>query len=146
MNPASIFWIALIIIFVIIEAATAGITTIWFAIASVIALVSQLLGFSPIAQIAIFLVSSAVLLYFTRPLVMKYLKVGNTRTNADKLVGDVGKVIEEIDNLNAKGLVKISNQIWTARSLDETIIPMDTLVRVERIDGVKLIVKSNGGY
>ncbi|HAE43040.1 MAG TPA: NfeD family protein [Clostridiales bacterium] len=146
MNPASIFWIALIIIFVIIEAATAGITTIWFAIASVIALVSQLLGFSPIAQIAIFLVSSAVLLYFTRPLVMKYLKVGKTRTNADKLVGDVGKVIEEIDNLNAKGLVKISNQIWTARSLDETIIPMDTLVRVERIDGVKLIVKSNGGY
>lgn len=146
MNPASIFWIALIIIFVIIEAATAGITTIWFAIASVIALVSQLLGFSPVAQISIFLVSSAILLYFTRPLVMKYLKVGKTRTNADKLVGDVGKVIEEIDNLNAKGLVKISNQIWTARSLDETIIPMDTLVRVERIDGVKLIVKSNGGY
>ncbi|MDP3386914.1 MAG: NfeD family protein [Eubacteriales bacterium] len=140
MEPASIFWIALIIVFVIIEAATAGITTIWFAIASVIALVSQLLGFSPIGQIAIFLVASAILLYFTRPLVMKYLKVGKTRTNADKLVGDVGKVIEEIDNLNAKGLVKISNQIWTARSLDEKIIPMDALVRVERIDGVKLIV------
>lgn len=146
MEPASIFWIALIIVFVIIEAATAGITTIWFAIASVIALVSQLLGFSPIGQIAIFLITSAILIYFTRPLVMKYLKVGKTRTNADKLVGDIGKVIEEIDNLNAKGLVKISNQIWTARSLDETIIPMDTLVRVERIDGVKLIVKSNGGY
>ncbi|PKM70489.1 MAG: NfeD family protein [Firmicutes bacterium HGW-Firmicutes-18] len=146
MEPASIFWIALIIVFVIIEAATAGITTIWFAIASVIALVAQLLGFSPIGQIAIFLIASAILIYFTRPLVMKYLKVGKTRTNADKLVGDVGKVIEEIDNLNAKGLVKISNQIWTARSLDETIIPMDTLVRVERIDGVKLIVKSNGGY
>lgn len=140
MEPASIFWIALIIVFVIIEAATAGITTIWFAIASVIALVAQLLGFSPISQIAIFLVASAILIYFTRPLVMKYLKVGKTRTNADKLVGDVGKVIEEIDNLNAKGLVKISNQIWTARSLDETIIPMDALVRVERIDGVKLIV------
>ncbi|MBV1757908.1 MAG: NfeD family protein [Dethiosulfatibacter sp.] len=140
MEPASIFWIALIIVFVIIEAATAGITTIWFAIASVIALVAQLLGFSPISQIAIFLVTSAILIYFTRPLVMKYLKVGKTRTNADKLVGDVGKVIEEIDNLNAKGLVKISNQIWTARSLDETIIPMDALVRVERIDGVKLIV------
>jgi membrane protein implicated in regulation of membrane protease activity len=146
MEPASIFWIALIIVFVIIEAATAGITTIWFAIASVIALVAQLLGFSPIGQIAIFLIASAILIYFTRPLVMKYLKVGKTRTNADKLVGDVGKVIEEIDNLNAKGLVKISNQIWTARSLDESIIPMDTLVRVERIDGVKLIVKSNGGY
>jgi membrane protein implicated in regulation of membrane protease activity len=146
MEPASIFWIALIIVFVIIEAATAGIATIWFAIASVIALVAQLLGFSPIGQIAIFLIASAILIYFTRPLVMKYLKVGKTRTNADKLVGDVGKVIEEIDNLNAKGLVKISNQIWTARSLDETIIPMDTLVRVERIDGVKLIVKSNGGY
>ncbi len=140
MEPASIFWIALIIVFVIIEAATAGITTIWFAIASVIALVAQLLGFSPISQIAIFLVASAILIYFTRPLVMKYLKVGKTRTNADKLVGDVGKVIEEIDNLNAKGLVKISNQIWTARSMDETIIPMDALVRVERIDGVKLIV------
>ena len=146
MEPASIFWIALIIVFVIIEAATAGITTIWFAIASVIALVAQLLGFSPIGQIAIFLIASAILIYFTRPLVMKYLKVGKTRTNADKLVGDVGKVVEEIDNLNAKGLVKISNQIWTARSLDESIIPMDTLVRVERIDGVKLIVKSNGGY
>ncbi|HBH13635.1 MAG: hypothetical protein XD91_0476 [Clostridiales bacterium 38_11] len=140
MEPASILWIGLIVVFVVIEAVTAGITTIWFAIASVIALIAQLLDFSPIGQIAVFLVSSAIMIYFTRPLVIKYLKVGKIHTNADKLIGDVGKVIEEIDNLNAKGLVRISNQIWTARSSNESIIPMDALVRVERIDGVKLIV------
>jgi len=57
------------------------------------------------------------------------------------LVGGIGKVTEEIDNMNGKGLVKISGQVWTSRSLNETIIPINSLVKVDRIDGVKLIVK-----
>jgi membrane protein implicated in regulation of membrane protease activity len=140
MNPASLIWIAAAVVFIIIEAATFGLTTIWFAIGSVGAWIAQSLGFSPIGQIAVFLIVSALMLFWTRPIALKYLSTGRTRTNADKLVGDVGKVIEAIDNLNAKGLVKISGQIWTSRSINDTIIPVDSLVKVERIEGVKLIV------
>ena len=140
MNPLSLIWIGAAIIFIIIEALTFGLTTIWFAIGAVGAWIAQSLGLSPLGQIAVLLIISSIMLFLTRPIALKYLSVGKTRTNADKLVGEVGKVIETIDNLNAKGLVKISGQIWTSRSLEDKIIPADTLVTVERIDGVKLIV------
>lgn len=140
MNPLDFIWIAAAIIFVIIEAATMGLATIWFAFAAIVAWLAQVIGVPPLGQIAVFLVVSAILLYFTRPIALKYFKVGRTRTNADKLVGETGKVTEEIDNLNAKGLVKISGQIWTSRSSENKVIPIDTLVKVDRIDGVKLIV------
>ncbi len=141
MNPVALLWIGAAVIFIIIEAATMGLTTIWFAVAALVALVASIFNFSPLLQITVFLVVSAVLIYFTRPLAVKYLKIGTIRTNADKLVGGIGKVTEEIDNMNGKGLVKISGQVWTSRSLNETIIPINSLVKVDRIDGVKLIVK-----
>lgn len=140
MNPVDFIWIIAAIIFIIIEAATMGLATIWFAFASIAAWLVQIIGVPPLGQIAVFLIVSAVLLYYTRPIALKYFKVGRVKTNADRLVGETGKVTEEIDNLNAKGLVKISGQIWTSRSLENKVIPVDTLVNVERIDGVKLIV------
>lgn len=141
MNPLNFIWIVAAIIFIIIEAATMGLATIWFAFAAIAAWLVQIMGVPPLGQIAVFLIVSAVLLYYTRPIALKYFKVGRTKTNADKLVGETGKVTEEINNLNAKGLVKISGQIWTSRSLENEVIPVETLVKVERIDGVKLIVK-----
>jgi membrane protein implicated in regulation of membrane protease activity len=140
MNPLSLIWIGAAVVFIIIEAMTFGLTTIWFAIGAVGAWIAQSLGFNPLGQIAVFLVTSSIMLFLTRPIALKYLSVGKTRTNADKLVGEVGKVIETIDNLNAKGQVKISGQIWTSRSLDNKIIPVDALIKVDKIDGVKLIV------
>lgn len=140
MNPVDFIWIVAAIIFIIIEAATMGLATIWFAFASIAAWIVQILGMPPLGQIAVFLIFSAVLLYFTRPIALKYFKVGRVKTNADRLVGETGKVTEEIDNINAKGLVKISGQIWTSRSEKNKVIPVDTLVKVIRIDGVKLIV------
>lgn len=140
MDPNSLIWIGAAIIFVIIEASTMGLTTIWFAIASIGAWIAQVFGLNPIGQITVFLLISVILLYFTRPIALKYLKVGRIRTNSDKLVGELGKVTEEINNLNAKGLVKVSGQIWTSRSIDSSIITVDSLVKVERIEGVKLIV------
>jgi membrane protein implicated in regulation of membrane protease activity len=140
MNPVDFIWIIAAIIFIIIEAATMGLATIWFAFASIAAWLVQIIGVPPLGQIAVFLIVSAVLLYYTRPIALKYFKVGRVKTNADRLVGETGKVTEEIDNLNAKGLVKISGQIWTSRSLENKVIPVETLVHVESIDGVKLIV------
>ena len=140
MHPVDFIWIVAAIIFIIIEAATMGLATIWFAFAAIAAWLVQIIGVPPLGQIAVFLIVSAVLLYFTRPIALKYFKVGRTKTNADRLVGETGKVTEEINNLNAKGLVKISGQIWTSRSLENNVIPIETLVKVERIDGVKLIV------
>jgi membrane protein implicated in regulation of membrane protease activity len=140
MNPVDFIWIIAAIVFIIIEAATMGLATIWFAFASIAAWLVQIIGVPPLGQIAVFLIVSAILLYYTRPIALKYFKVGRVKTNADRLVGETGKVTEEIDNLNAKGLVKISGQIWTSRSLENKVIPVDTLVKVVRIDGVKLIV------
>lgn len=140
MNPVDFIWIVAAIIFIIIEAATMGLATIWFAFASIAAWIVQILGMPPLGQIAVFLIVSGILLYFTRPIALKYFKVGRTKTNADRLIGETGKVTEEIDNINAKGLVKISGQIWTSRSEKNKVIPVDTLVKIEKIDGVKLIV------
>ena len=140
MNPVDFIWIIAAIIFLVIEAATMGLATIWFAFAAIAAWLTQIIGMPPLGQIVVFLIVSAVLLYYTRPIALKYFKVGRTKTNADKLLGDTGKVTEEIDNINAKGLVKISGQIWTSRSVNSKVIPVDSLVKVERIDGVKLIV------
>ncbi len=145
MNPANFIWIIAAIIFLIIEAATMGLATIWFAFAAIAAWLAQIIGIPPLGQIIVFLIVSAVLLYFTRPIALKYFKVGRTKTNADRLVGETGKVTEEIDNINAKGLVKISGQIWTSRSMDNKVVAVDSLVKVERIDGVKLIVSELEG-
>lgn len=133
-------WIIVATLSVIIEAATAGLATIWFAIGAVIAWIVQLLGFSQTTQIVVFLLSSTALLVITRPFVKKYLKIGSIRTNADKNIGEKGIVIETIDNINNKGQVRIGGQIWSAKSVDGSIIEKDTIVIIEEIKGVKLFV------
>jgi len=132
-------WVALIVIFSIIEALTLGLTTIWFAIA---ALVMVFLSFLPISfpvQILIFLAISAVLLFFTRPLAIKKFKVGKEKTNVDSLVGRpalVTKIITEFD----RGEVKLNGNIWSARTDDGSTLTEGTRCTVVRIEGVQVIV------
>jgi len=133
-------WVALVIIFSIIEILTLGLTTVWFAIA---ALVMVFFSFTKIplpAQTLIFLVISSALLFFTRPLVVKKFKIGKEKTNVDSLVGKhalVTKTIREFE----RGEAKIEGKIWSARAEDDTEITEGNKCEILRIEGVQLIVR-----
>ena len=140
MDTMIYIWIGAIVIFLVAEAATPQLTTIWFAIGSLGALIAALVGMELWLQLAVFVVLSLVLLALTRPLVKKFLNPKNEKTNADRLIGTTAIVTEEINNLLAVGEVKASGQMWTARAEYEEIIPIGEKVEIVRIDGVKLIV------
>lgn len=135
-----LIWLILAVIFAIIEAATLGLTTVWFAVGSLVAMIAAALGFSITIQILIFLISSAVLIYFTRPLALKFFKIGATQTNSQSLIGEIGLVQEQIRPFET-GLVKVSGQIWTAKANDNNTIDKNNKVRIISIEGVKLIVE-----
>ena len=137
----AIMWLAAAILLAGIEAATMGIVTIWFAIGALAALIVSLTGLSFLYQVIAFIITSGVLLYFTRPLVRKFLVKKTHRTNSDRLIGEKGVVIEKIDNVSGKGQVKVLGQIWSARSAGGETVEVDEMVTVEEISGVRLIVK-----
>ena len=135
-------WVALTIIFAVIEVFTFGLTTVWFALgAFVMIFISFLLVRMPlVAQISIFLVISATLLIFTRPIAIKKLKAGKVKTNVDSLVGMNGLVVKKISEFE-KGEVKLNGQIWSAHSDDNSTIEEGSKCEVVRIEGVHAIVK-----
>lgn len=133
-------WVAVMVVFLIIEAATMGLTCIWFAIGALAAVITALFGGALWLQIIWFIVISIISLILTRPLVQKYINARSTPTNADMVIGMEALVTEDIDNLTGTGAVSVGGKIWTARSKDGEPIPTGTLVRAERIEGVKLIV------
>ena len=134
------FWIIAMVVFLVIEAVTVGIVSVWFAIGALLAMVTAMLGANLWVQITVFLVVSAIALYFTRPLVKKFVNNKVEPTNADMLIGKECRVVETIDNLSGTGAVYVDGKTWTARTVDEEIIPEGQLVKAERIEGVKLIV------
>lgn len=136
-----ILWTAVIIIFGVFEAVTVQLVSIWFVIGAIAALIASLFGAGFIAQIIIFVVVSVLALVITRPLVKKYIHPKKQPTNADKVLKQIGIVVEDINNLNATGQVKVDGKIWTARTMDNSLISKDKKVIIEKIEGVKLIVK-----
>ena len=134
-----IFWIVLLVVLLIVEAATVQLVTIWFAIGAAAALIARICG---AAQWVLFLVVSAVTLAATRPLVRKITKQKTQPTNADRCIGETAMVTEDIDNIAGKGRVEVNGISWTARSSDGANFRKGELVTVERIEGVKLIVKA----
>ena len=133
-------WFAVAVICTVIEAATLALTTIWFAAG---ALVMVFLSFLPIPaawQVLLFLIISAALLAFTRPIAAKKLKVGRTKTNAESLIGECALVIKDITQFET-GEVKISGSIWNARSCDGEAILAGAECSVERIEGATLYVR-----
>ncbi len=137
-----IFWAAAIILFAIAEAVTAQLVSIWFVASSIAALIAALFGATPIIQAVIFIAVTILALVITRPLVKKYIHPKKEYTNADKVIGQIGIVAEEINNIKATGQVKVDGKMWTARSTDNSIIPTEREIIIERIEGVKLIVKN----
>ena len=141
MTGRIVLWAALMIAFIIVEAVTVQLVSIWFALGSLGGLIANVCGLSFAAQIGIFIAVSAVSLIATRPLVKKFTKSKIQSTNVDRCIGTDAFVTEEINNLQAKGQVKADGKIWTARSADDSLIPENSVVTVEKIEGVKLIVK-----
>ena len=137
----SIFWIALCIFLIIMELATMGLTSIWFAAGAFAAFIANGLHCSLFVQLLVFVAVSGALLYFTRPFVVKYLNSRTVKTNIDSLIGKTALVTEDIENLQSKGQVSINRQIWSARSFDEEIsFVKGNHVDIVEIRGNKLIV------
>lgn len=141
MDSLLIMWIVLLLGFLCVEAATAQLVTIWFALGSLAALLSCIFGANTIVQFVLFAAVSAIALIATRPLVKKFIKKPHQPTNADRCIGRTALVTEEINNVISKGQAKIDGSVWSARSEDGSVISAGAEVTVVRIEGVKLIVK-----
>lgn len=138
----TVVWLVILVALVVIELATMGLTTVWFAGGALVAALASLLHLPIFIQVILFLVVSGLLLYFTRPLAVKYFNKDRVRTNAESLVGRQAIVISEIDNLQGIGQVSVGGMEWTARSKrDDTPLPVGAVVIVLAINGVKLIVE-----
>ena len=138
----TIFWLIAFILFVVGEAVTVGLVSIWFAVGSLGALLTAALGGGLWLQIAVFLILSALSLLLFKPLSKKWManhKVA--RTNADRVIGETALVTEDIDNALAAGQVQVDGQIWSARSAHDVVIPAGSRVKVLSIQGVKVIVE-----
>ena len=140
MEWAWILWLALMIVFLLVEASTVSLVSIWFAVGSLGALIASLLNAPLWAQILVFLALSGALLACLRPLVKKFIKPKVTATNADSVIGSAGYVTEDIDNLSARGQVKLGGMFWSARSTSGDPICKDAKIKVDRIEGVKVFV------
>ncbi len=140
-NNSLFVWVAVIILGVVIEAFTLDLSAIWFAVGAVAALVAASIGLGLPAQLIIFVLFSAALLVLVRPFCRRFLRTKNEPTNADRIVGEPAIVVEEIDNMQATGEVKIFGQLWSARSADDSVIPAGAAVKVVAIRGVKAIVE-----
>lgn len=137
-----IIWLAILAFFLVLEAITAGLATIWFAGGALAAAIAAYLGAEIWLQILLFLAVSIILLIFTRPLAVKYMSKDLEKTNVNSLIGKKAVVTQKIDNLAQTGQVKINDVEWLARSFsDEEKIPENTVVVIREIHGVTLYVK-----
>ncbi len=136
----NILWLALIILFLIAEAATVAVVSIWFAVGALGGFVVSLLGGELWLQVAVFLALSALMLILMRPVVRKYFTPRLSKTNTDALIGEQGRVTQTVDNALAQGQVTVGAMPWSARSTFGDTIPEGTLVKVDKIEGVKVFV------
>lgn len=132
-------WTCIAVALFAIEIATTNLVTIWIAIGATVSAFAAMGNVGALWQWVIFIVLSAVLLIVTKPLLKKFVK--NVPTNADMLIDQTAVVTEEIQPIEAKGQVKVGSAVWSAKSEDGKSIEKDELVRIIRIEGVKLVVK-----
>lgn len=144
MSEMMIFWLVLLIVCIVIEAFTLGLTSIWFAGGALVAIFVTLLHAPIFVQVILFFLVSLLMLFFTRPLAVKYFNRDRIKTNVESMVGRQAIVTGGIDNLQSVGRVTVNGQEWSARSSDDTVrIPEGAVVCVVAISGVKLIVRAD---
>lgn len=141
---ATVIWAIGIIAFVVLEAATYQMVSIWFAIGAVGGIIASALGASFNVQMIIFIVLSVIFLIALRPVSMKVLKARGAKTNVDGLIGKEVLITKDIDNLNGVGEGKINGMTWSVRSIDNAKIPANAIAVIEKVEGVKLIVTRKG--
>ncbi len=135
-------WLAFMVFFVIAEACTVVLVSIWFAGGSFVGLILSALHAPWWLQIIGALLVSGVLIYFTRPIAMRHFNRNRVKTNVSSLAGKQAIVTEAIDNLQATGQVIVNGQEWSARNVvNDTVIPEGAIVVIEKVSGVKLMVK-----
>lgn len=136
-----LIWIVIAVIFAIIEGFTMGLTTIWFTVGGVGACIVALAGGPLLLQVIVFLLVSIILLYFTRPLAEKRLRIGHEKNNIDLIIGKEVLVTEDIRPFTS-GQVKLNGQIWTAvGSANDLSMEKGDQAIVVKIEGVKLVVE-----
>ncbi len=140
MNVAAIFWLVLMVVFLATEASTVTLVSIWFSAGALAAMIASFFGAQLWLQSVIFLVVSVALLAMLRPLFRKYIKPKLVKTNVDSVLEMQGIVTEDIDNIRSAGQVKLGAMVWTARSTDGERICAGTLVKADRVEGVKVFV------
>lgn len=141
MNEMMIFWLVMLVLFIVIEVPTMGLTTIWFAGGALIAVFASLLHAPVWLQVVLFFAVSLLLLFFTRPVAVRYFNRDRVKTNVESMVGRQAIVTSGIDNIQGSGQVTVGGQEWSARSSDDKVkIAVGTVVNIAGINGVKLIV------
>ena len=135
-----IIWLLLLIVFVLAEAATVSVVSLWFAAGALAALLAAMLGAQVWLQVGLFAVVSAVLLVALRPWVKKCFAPKLTPTNVDAVIGKEALVTAAIDNVQETGQIKLGGVEWTARSTDGKPIAAGMQVRIDKVEGVKVFV------
>ena len=136
-----LIWLGLTLAFAAAQAVSVGLTSIWFAAGALSALIAALFHAPLWVQLALFIGVSLACLGAVRPLARRYLNSRVVPTNADRVIGSEARVTEDIDNIQGKGAVIVGGVTWTARSEGDVPIPAGSLVRIERIEGVKVFVQ-----
>lgn len=140
MNWDAIVWLVALIVFFMAEAATVTVVSLWFAAGALVALLASVLGAAFWLQGLLFLVVSIALLLALRPILRKYFTPKLTRTNMDAVIGSQGVVTADIDNIQGQGKIKLGGMEWTARSSTGENIPAGSIVKVDKVEGVKVFV------
>ena len=140
MNWEAIFWFVLLVAFLLVEAGTVTLVSLWFAAGALAAMIVSFLSGPLWLQFVIFAVVSALLLWMLRPIIRKHFKPRVTATNVDAMIGKIGITIVPINNVMAQGKLMVSGMEWSARSTSGEEIPENVQVRIDRVEGVKLYV------
>lgn len=142
MENAVFIWLGLLIVFLVIESMTVGLTTIWMAGGALAALILELAGLNIWWQVGGFLFVSFVLIVFTRPFAAKYINSHHEKTNYEGIIGKVVRITERVDNLQETGTAVVNGLEWTTRmEQDGEVLDPGELAKVVNISGVKLIVR-----
>ena len=137
-------WLIIAGICFIVEIATVGFLVFWFGVGALVTMIVSFFVPDIYIQTFIFLITSTVLLFLTKPFVKKFVnKEKVVNTNAYSIIGKTGIVVKEINSILGTGQVKIGTEVWSAKIDSEEIIPVDTEITVTGIDGVKAIVKTS---
>lgn len=138
-----VIWLVILAVMILVEVITMGLTTIWFALGSLGAVVAVATGQGFFIQFAVFVLVSFASMVVFRPIAVRYFNPAKEKTNIDEIIGKKAVVIETINNLQGSGKVQCRGMEWTARAAEETdIIEKDTEVEITEVKGVKLMVKA----